>query len=123
MRRMLSSRHAMLNDGAQTIGSSPDYRVADVSTVMLAVSVIVRVRVPSQRAPSVRARWTESISNAGRTVLEREFTLVAERHREGTTRVWGGWIHSPCVTGSWRSGFLQSSCRLIRLTSAAQPKR
>jgi hypothetical protein len=87
IRRMLSSRHAMVNDAEQATRDRrrPIIVFAGVSTLMLAASVIVRATTPSPLAPRVHVRWIESISDARRAVLERDFTLVAGQRREGTT--------------------------------------
>ena len=58
---------------------------AGVSTLMLAASVMVRATTPSPLAPRIHVRWIDSISDAGRTALERDFRLVAGQRREGTT--------------------------------------
>ena len=52
---------------------------------MLAGILWLRSSVPPPLAPRVHVRWVDGISEAQRTALERQFSLVERRHREGST--------------------------------------
>jgi hypothetical protein len=58
---------------------------AAVSVVALAGSVAARTTAPSPFAPRIHVRWADSVSEAQRTTLERDFALLAGIRREGTT--------------------------------------
>jgi hypothetical protein len=52
---------------------------------MLVATAMVRLAAPSPFAPRVHVRWSEDVSDAQRTELERRFSLLQGRHREAGT--------------------------------------
>jgi hypothetical protein len=84
---MLFSRALIPTPGA--LASRTERRriraLAAASVVMLLATATVRVSAPSPFAPRVHVRWSEDVSDARRTELERRFALVRGHHREAAT--------------------------------------
>jgi hypothetical protein len=86
MGRMLFSRALIPTSGA--LASTERRRIrafAMASVVMLVATAMVRLAAPSPFAPRVHVRWSEDVSEAQRTELERRFSLLRGRHREAGT--------------------------------------
>jgi hypothetical protein len=55
------------------------------SILILAVAITLRVSTPSPFAPRVRVRWSPTVEERQRAVLERQFSLFkGERHEDET---------------------------------------
>lgn len=86
MSRMLFSRAVSPTSGALTRTERRRIRAfAAASVVMLVATATVRLAAPSPFAPRVHVRWSEDVSDAQRTELERRFSLLQGRHREAAT--------------------------------------